>query len=582
MIRNVNVAALERMRTRLNRLYGPQEQERLLERLVALVGRYGIGLEGYSKAPLWDETTSLLITYGDAIRHGDEPALRALKRFADDRLRGAIHAIHLLPFFPYSSDDGFSVIDYRTVDPRLGTWNDVRELGRGFRLMFDLVLNHVSRRSKWFADYLAGIAPYRDYFLSVDPDVDLSAVVRPRALPLLTTVRTLHGEAHLWTTFSEDQIDLDFSNPDVLFEFLDVLFFYLSNGASIIRLDAIAYLWKQIGTSCIHLPQTHEVVRLLRDLLDMVAPETVLLTETNVPHEENVSYFGNGDEAHAIYQFPLPPLLLHALLSGDASALTRWASGLGDLPPKCTYLNFTASHDGIGVRPLRGLIPDAEIDRLAEEVKARGGLVSYKTDSDGSQSPYELNVTYFDALSDDPETVTDLHVERFLCSQTISMALQGIPALYFHSLVATRNDYAGLERTGRARSINRRKFSEEELDALLADSSSVPARVLSELVRRLRLRSASPSFHPDAPQTVVDLGPKLFCIVRERAGRSVVSISNVSAHPLEVRPGQRIPSLDLAKTATDLLTGQRFMGDGKVIPLAPYQTVWLHPENGSA
>ena len=576
MIKNLNIHALKRMRNRLNRLYGPQEVECLLERMVALIGRYGVGFEGYSRATeRWNETSSVLITYGDMVQNGDEPPLRVLKRFADQYLAGAIDTIHILPFSPYSSDDGFSVIDYRAVDPNLGSWNDIQALGSNFRLMFDLVLNHVSRESKWFVDYVANIAPYRDFFIAVDPGADLSEVVRPRNLPLLTPVHTRHGDVHLWTTFSDDQIDLDFSNPDVLFEFLDILMLYIANGATIVRLDAIAYLWKQIGTNCIHLAQTHEVVKLMRDLLDMVAPEVVLLTETNVPHEENISYFGDGDEAHMVYQFSLPPLLLHGLMNGDASYLTQWASSLGELPGHCTYFNFTASHDGIGVRPLQGIIPDEELDKLAARVKELGGHVSSKANSDGSESPYELNITYFDALGDDPETVTDLHLARFLCSQTVAMELRGVPAVYFHSLTATRNNHAGVEETGRARTINRKKWQEDELETILADARSPTARIVKEYLRRLQLRSQHKAFHPDAAQNIIDMGAEVFVVERERAGARVVCISNFTDQYMELRIDGHLSEINKADACSDILTGLRYMGESKLIALDAYQTVWL-------
>jgi sucrose phosphorylase len=575
MIKNLDIHVLEKMRVRINRLYGPQEVTHLLERMVALIGRYGIGLEGYTQSPLWDETTAVLITYGDMVQNENESSLRVLKRFADQHLGGAINTIHILPFCPYSSDDGFSVIDYRVVDAKLGDWKDIQELGGSFRLMFDLVLNHCSRKSKWFADYVSDIAPYRDYFIEADPETDLSAVTRPRALPLLTPVHTRHGDTHLWTTFSEDQMDLDFSNSDVLFEFLDILLQYIEKGATIIRLDAIAYLWKQIGTSCIHLKQTHEVVKLMRDLLDMVAPDVVLLTETNVPHEENISYFGKGDEAHMVYQFSLPPLLLHGLVSGDASYLTRWAAGLGDLPDHCTYFNFTASHDGIGVRPLQGIIPDEELNELAERMKALGGHVSTKTNADGSESPYELNITYFDALGDGPDNVTELHMARFLCSQTVAMELRGVPAVYFHSLTATRNNYPGVEETGRARTINRKKWQEEELESLLANARSPSSRVMKEYLRRMKLRTGHKVFHPDAAQQIIDLGPAWFVVERERNGERVVCISNFTDEYQELKIDSELDHLNRADTCRDLLTGTRFMGEGKVVPFDPYQTVWL-------
>lgn len=391
----------------------------------------------------------------------------------------------------------------------------------------------------------------------------------------MTPVHTQHGDTHVWTTFSDDQMDLNFANPDVLFEFLDILLYYISTGSTIIRLDAIAYLWKKIGTSCIHLEQTHEVVKLMRDLLDMVAPNVVLLTETNVPHEENISYFGQGDEAHMVYQFSLPPLLLHGLLNGNSTFLTNWAASLNDLPEKCTYFNFTASHDGIGVRPLQGIVPNEELNKLADRVKELGGHVSSKANSDGTESPYELNITYFDALGDNPETVTDLHLARFLCSQTVAMELRGVSAVYFHSLTATRNNYAGVEETGRARTINRLKWNEDELEAQLADPRSPGARVIKEYTRRLQQRAQHKVFHPDAAQQIVNLGPEWFVVEREWNGERVVCISNFTDQYQELKIDDRLDRLNQADACSDILTGRRYMGQGKVIPFDAYQTVWL-------
>ncbi len=292
-----------------------------------------------------DEKDAILITYGDQVQGTDEPPLRALAAFLTSRLSQVISGVHILPFFPYSSDDGFSVTDYRRVDPSLGSWQDIEHIGQEFRLMFDAVINHISRESDWFINFQQGDPLFQDYFMTIDPNADLSQVVRPRPLPLLTPVETKNGVQHVWTTFSEDQIDLNYANPRVLLEIVDLLLFYVAKGAEIIRLDAIAYLWKEIGTSCIHLPQTHQVVKLFRAVLDLVAPGVLLITETNVPHAENVSYFGKPlpekdqtDEAQLVYQFPLAPLILHTFRTGDASKLTRWAASLQTPSPGTTFL----------------------------------------------------------------------------------------------------------------------------------------------------------------------------------------------------------------------------------------------------
>ena len=463
------------------------------------------------------------------------------------------------------------------MNPDLGTWEDIEAISGDFRLMVDLVLNHVSRRSQWFRDYVAGISPARHYFIETDPATDLSAVVRPRAVPLLSATQTRNGSRSVWTTFSEDQVDLNFANPDVLFEFLDILFYYISRGARVIRLDAIAYLWKQLGTPCIHLPKAHEVVKVFRNVIEIVAPDVLLITETNVPHEENISYFGNGDEAHMVYQFALPPLLLHALQTGTSRYLTEWAASLPDLPRGQTFLNFTASHDGIGVRPLEGILPEADRESLIRGIKQRGGRISTRKNSDGSESPYELNITYFDALAAPKKKDDGHHVARYLCSQTVPLALRGIPGVYFNSLVASRNSPAGVEETGRARSINRKKWDAEKLRAKLADRSSVTARVFSEYVKHLRRRAKHPAFHPDGSQRVLDLGDEVFAVERSAPDGSEVicAISNFTDRRISLKIDDRIPALAGAKHIADLLCAREFGRDGRTLFLAPYKTAWL-------
>jgi len=566
---------MNRLRQRFEHLYGSEDIAiKCMDRLDAMVGRYGVGEYDHDVIRHLDQTDSILITYGDMIHDGNRTPLECLKHFTDKHLIGAINTIHILPFFPYSSDDGFSIIDYRTVDPALGSWADMTRLREHFSLMFDLVLNHCSQKNEWFQDYVSGIAPGRHYFIEMDPDTDLSAVVRPRNLPLLTRTQTPQGERHVWTTFSEDQIDLNFANPDVLFEFIDILFQYIAQGATILRLDAIAYLWKQPGTSCIHLEPTHEVVKILRDVITLVAPYVFLLTETNVPHEENISYFGQGDEAQIIYQFPLPPLLLHTLVTADATHLTQWAANLSEPPENCTYLNFTASHDGIGVRPLEGLLNAEQLNKLLEHVKERGGHISCKRNADDSESAYELNITYFDALGSptDPDETTQSN--RFLCSQIIALSMQGIPAIYFNNLIGARNDYQGLEKTGRARSINRHKWDINKLDSLLDDETTTHSKILWEYVRILHIRADHPAFHPNGKQQIFDFGPEFFALERTAPDQSekILCISNITSAK---------QTLDLKKHLTgkqevkDLLSDQPLTGKNNKLTLAPYQNCWL-------
>ena len=552
-------------------LYADRAEECADKILTRIQARLGAGFRRSVQA--YDERDIILITYGDQVRATGTSPLGSLGRFLEDyRLPECLSTVHILPFFPYSSDDGFSVIDYRAVDPELGTWEDVQALGDRFSMMFDLVLNHVSRESEWFSGFCSDDPVYRNYFIAVDPETDLSAVTRPRRSPLLTPVQTAQGVRHVWTTFSDDQIDLNFAEPDVLVEMLDVLFLYLRNGARIIRLDAIAYLWKELGTPCIHLPQTHLLVRLIRSVLDAIAPGTILLTETNVPHAENVSYFGDGDEAGMVYQFSLAPLLLEAILSEDATYLNEWLQGSPPPPAKSTVLNFTASHDGIGVRPLEGILPQERFDRLITAVLDRGGMVSSKSNPDGTESPYELNITYYSAMVDSEDAGTTRQIRRFLASQAVMVSLQGIPGVYFHSLVGTPNDTAGVEETGRARSINRRKYDRAELDEILRDRESAQATVFDAMCRLLRIRRVQPAFRPWGTQEVVSSGNSaIIAFVRTSLGgkQRILVVANLSGTAQTVE----LDKHEGFEPVIDLLSSEEITS--AEVSLEGYQVRWL-------
>lgn len=565
---------------RLEFLYGKEVASVSIDRLELLLNRYSDEIQAEER-PLWNQEDVLLITYGDMIAHPGKSPLHVQYEFLKHHLADLISIVHLLPFFPYSSDDGFSVIDYLEVDPKLGTWEDVRRYNESFRVMYDFVLNHCSRESKWFKEFLAGISPARNYFVTANPDDDIRLVVRPRATPLLHKVNTREGERWVWCTFGPDQVDVNFKDPDLLFEYLEILLFYLKEGANVLRLDAVTYLWKELGTECVHLPQTHEVVKLLRDIVDFIKPDTIILTETNVPHQENISYFGQGDEAHMVYQFSLPPLLLHALLRSDSTHLQQWMASLPDLPANQTFLNFTASHDGIGVRPLQGIISDEEIESLAKEVQSKGGKVSYKTNSDGSQSPYELNITYFDALCLPERPESELSVQRFMCSQAIMLSMKGLPAVYFHSLFASRNWLVGFEQTQRARSLNRKKFTLDELNEVLEDQERVSYRAFNQFKTLLRIRKRISGMHPNAGQRVLETRPQVLAFDRLDEKKQVLlrCIFNVSdkhlEHPIDYSRAR------LHQPFVDLITGQHFDGSTAKVHLEPYQYMWLVP-NGDA
>lgn len=559
----------------LKLVYGERADE-IFKRLSASTRRHQSDISRYDVHEVWNERDTLLITYADSIIDDSHKPLVVLNEFLLKHLSDAIVSVHLLPFFPYSSDDGFSVIDFRKVNPNHGSWVDVSRIAENFKLMFDLVINHVSRESLWFADYVADIAPANGYFIEMDPDTDLSSVTRPRSSPLLTQVNTHRGVKHVWATFSEDQIDLDFSNPEVLLEFMDILLTYVSYGARLIRLDAIAFLWKEVGTSCVHLEQTHHIVKLMRDVLDYTAPDCILLTETNVPHKENISYFGDGDEARMVYQFALPPLLLYTLNRGNSSYLQEWAGSLGNIHKGCTYLNFTASHDGIGLRALEGMLSRNEIDNLIDSMRRFGGFISMKANPDGVDSPYEINISLFDALQGTRRGPDQWQIERFILSQVIMMSLQGIPAFYIHSLLATANDIRGVELTGRLRTINRKRWNVDELEQLLANPSTPQHLVFNRLKELIAIRQQHSPFHPDSPQTILETNSSLFAFVRtdHKDGTRLLCIFNITNAPQQIVLVKDPELTDQVKWH-DIVTDKPIEAILPMLKLSPYQFLWL-------
>ncbi|HJS20345.1 MAG TPA: sugar phosphorylase [Anaerolineales bacterium] len=565
-----------RIRKLLAGLYGQDAGATAFNRLSQILENYNVRLSTTSGQGL-DQRDTFLITYPDQLQRDDRRPLVVLADFCRAHLKDTVTNIHILPFYPWTSDDGFSVVDYREVDPRYGDWNDIQRIGQDFRLMFDAVINHASVKNAWFQSMLAGDAHYRDYFITPSEADDLSKVVRPRALPLLTTFQTTDGDKKIWTTFSADQVDLNYAQPNVLLEILDVLLFYVSHGAEFLRLDAIAYLWKEAGTTCIHLPQTHAIIQLIRAVLDEVAPYIMLITETNVPHADNISYFGDGkNEAHMVYNFSLPPLVLHAFQTGSAETLSHWADDLEIPSPEVTFFNFLASHDGIGLNPLRGILAEDEIDAVVERIRSHGGLVSLKNEADGTPRPYELNINYFDALNDPySNELLDTQVDRFITAHAILLAMRGAPAIYFHSLVGSRSWREEALASGHNRTINRRKLEMAELNDLLSDPSTLPARVFQRLGMLLKIRRSQPAFHPYGSQEVIQDAAQVFCLLRTSPdGKDkALCLQNVSDQEA------RLDHLQSFSHFTYDLIENKIL-DVSALSLKSYQTMWLvEPED---
>ena len=562
---------VQKVKDLLTCIYGDEKGGEALDRIMPLIEAFP--RRAKPKKGYFSQEDVILITYGDTLNHPGEPPLRTLSRFLTSQLKQVFSTVHFLPFFPFSSDDGFSVMDFFNINPGLGCWEDVEAIGREFKLMFDYVVNHFSSKSEWFDNYLAGREGFEEFAIEVDPGADLSMVTRPRSLPLLSQYRKRSGEpVYLWTTFSADQIDFNFKSLDVLEKMTAVLLHYVGQGSSILRLDAIAYLWKEIGTPCIHLPQTHAMVKLLRGILDLTAPEVIILTETNVPHAENISYFGDkGDEAQMVYNFTLPPLLLHAFTTQDASLLSDWATTLHLEAQHTTFFNFTASHDGIGVRPLEGILEPEEIDRLVKRVEAHNGQVSFKNNPNGSKSPYELNITYVDAILAGEK---EMAAQKFMASQAIQYVLPGVPATYIHSLLGSRNWVEGVLQTKRARTINREKLTLETVEAELKDKASIRADIFQAYCRLIKTRRKQPAFHPKAGFEILDSGPNIFAIKRCCDEQEIIALTNISRQ----RQPVRLKAVNLPGSCMDLLSCKTVGGDR--IELEPYEYLWLVVKDG--
>lgn len=576
----------------LSKLYYKNDPK-ALEKLIAQI--YSLINEQYQFAPSiqedlhkWNEQNILLITYGDSILfHNDSPSfnyqekpLVTLAKFLEKYLSETITGVHILPFFPFTSDDGFAVQNYLKVNPELGDWNDVESLGKSFDLMFDLVINHLSSEHEWFKQFKNNEKPGKDYFIECHPNEDVSQVTRPRTSPLLTKISTKQGDKYVWTTFSEDQIDVNFANPDVLIEFINILLFYVKKGAKYIRLDAIGYLWKTLGTSCIHLPETYIVVQLLREILQMANPSVTLITETNVPNKENLSYFGDHNEAHMIYNFSLPPLLLNALFRGESQHFETWLKNMPPAPQGCAYFNFIASHDGIGLRPTEGLLDEEEFNILLEKMQEFGGKISYKNNADGNPSPYELNIALFDAMKGTFHGEDEWQNERFLCAHTIKMSLEGIPGFYIHSFLATPNDYAKFQKDHQNRSLNRHQWDYQKLDSLLKNSNSAQWKILNGLSRLIKIRRQQSAFHPNATQyTLPSNNGAILIFWRHSINReqSIFCVNNLSRESQEMDLSQL--NLSDIQQWYDLINPDqnhaKITDIKATIPLQPYQCLWI-------
>ena len=415
-----------------------------------------------------------------------------------------------------------------------------------FKLMFDGVLNHISSGSRVFRDFVDGHPYSQSYFIHYDSPDELTEdqrkkIFRPRTSDILTRYDTINGPKYVWTTFSEDQIDLNYRDPEVLVFVAECLLFYVRHGADILRLDAVTYIWAEPGTECVHLAETHEVVKLLRGVMEIAAPGVALLTETNVPHKDNVSYFGNGrDEAHMVYNFALPPLVLHTMYTENAGALTRWAAGLTAPSEYAHFFNILDTHDGIGLMGVKGILDPEQIELIIGHAKNNGALVSYKAMEGGGQEPYEINSTWWSALNHpNSEEPVRVQAKRLTASRSIAMALKGVPGMYIHGMLGTENDMETYRKTRQARDVNRGTIDMDALEHEDLDPNSKLANLVRYLVPLNLARVREKAFHPRGGQKVLDVAPGVFALLRTSVDRRerILALTNVSSRPVAVHVG---------------------------------------------
>lgn len=561
---------LNLIKNSLKFIYNEQDVIKAYEEIILLIDKYKKRI--ISKPYILTQKDIILITYGDQIFHEGETALATLKRFLDEYVEDYINTVHILPFYPYSSDDGFSIVNYKGVCPLMGSWRDIKALSKDHRLMFDGVINHMSQLSEWFNKYLANHPRYLEFFTELDPSTDLRSVVRPRTTPVLSEFTDDEGKKRsIWTTFSKDQVDLNYSNYKVLLKVLDVLLFYVEHGASLLRLDAIAFIWKEIGSSCVHLPQTHELIQLMREVIHEVAPEILIITETNVPHDENISYFGDGDdEAQMVYNFALPPLLAFSILKGDTKKLTQWAKTLNLPSDKVCFFNFTASHDGVGVRAVSEILDNKELDFLVQSCLDHGGLVSYRAvEGSSEKSPYELNCSYIDILTDPKEDCTT-RVKRMILSQAVTLTMPGVPGVYFHSLVGSQSYHEAVRKTRRNRTINREKLNFDNIKEELEDENGLRNNIFKRYKQLISIRTNEKAFDPYSPFEFLELCNKTFGVKHYPKDDSeyIITLYNFSEKTVEV---------DIEKFCEDdlleIITHKLY--ENKKFSIEPYGILWL-------
>ncbi len=532
--------------------------------------------EEISEYKKWDESYAVLITYADGVYKKGEATLVTLRELLSKYFGSLSKVVHILPFLKSTSDGGFAVSSHKSLEEKFGSWEDLKSISNKHYLMADLVLNHVSSSHPWVQQFIKCQEPGLSNVFSPSQDLDWNNVIRPRSSSLFSQINTQDGQKQVWTTFGPDQIDLNWLNPKMTIEFLNLIIIYLSNGIKWLRLDAVGFIWKEPGTTCLHLPKAHSIVKILRILLNDLLKDGVLITETNVPQKENLSYLIPEDEADMAYNFPLPPLLLEAIITSKADILNLWICDWPELPKTTTLFNFTASHDGVGLRALEGLMNEQRIKDLLINCEKRGGLVSHRRLSNGEDKPYELNISWWSAMEDPSRDSNRFQYERFLLTQLLVMSLKGVPAFYLPALLASENDIKSFSMTGQRRDLNREKFKSEKLSSVFKNPESNANKNLKYLRNAMDVRAKLSQFHPQSQMECLSKNRGDIVVIKRGFGfKAVFTIHNMTDNKINYR----FSEYKFANLINDDLNMQDYLTSNKYnsnnIELDPFQVVWL-------
>jgi sucrose phosphorylase len=486
-----------------------------------------------------------LICYADRLGG----TLRGLKQLLAGPFAGLFGGVHILPFFhPIDgADAGFDPIDHTQVDERLGDWDDVRALAGDVDVMADVIVNHISSHSPQFLDFSAHgrRSRYDGLFLTLDSvfprgasEQDLLAIYRPRPGLPFTPMTLADGTRRiLWTTFTPEQIDIDVAHPEGTRYLDDILRIFSASGVRLIRLDAVGYAVKRAGTSCFMMEETFAFIRDFSARAKARGLE--VLVEIHSHHQLQIRIASQVDW---VYDFALPPLVLHAFFTGTARYLKEWIA----IRP-ANALTVLDTHDGIGVidigadshdpAALPGLVPAAGIDQLVQQIHAnsRGDSLRATGAAASNLDLYQVNCTFYDALARDDV--------RYLLSRAIQFFLPGIPQVYYTGLLAGHNDMALLARTGVGRDINRHHYTRGEIEEALARP------VVADLFALIRLRNTHPAFQGSFD--LIPAGDEMLEL-RWRNGAAQASLSvnlRTAAHELRLAGAQPAPAFALLRTA---------------------------------